>query len=251
MTNPLGSKYDEMYCSSPAREMFIDAHSMKRPRDRFQAIVAMGGEGETILDVGCGNGYLLYQFRNSFARLIGLELSSKRLAQAQRNLADFNFVPFQGSAEQMQQIDTASVDRIVSADTIEHISDVYAALKEMHRVLKPDGVLVINTPNIAFIKKRVLLCFGRFPATSQPNEGIGDSPLFDGGHLHYFTFRSLGNLLERSGFQLQKRIGFGPYPILQNLYPPLLSGGVQWMAKKRSLADEAAAVADSVPRRRT
>ncbi len=233
----ISRKYDEIYALAAEKETFTNAHPAVWPRNRFQAIVAMGGEGETILDIGCGNGYLLYQFRHSYARLIGLEFSPERLTQAQRNLTEFNFLPVQGSAEQMPEIATASIDRIISADTIEHIPDVYAAVNEMFRVLKPGGVLVINTPNIAFIKKRLLLCLGRFPATSQPNEGLGDSLLFDGGHLHYFTFRSLGKLLQRAGFQLQKTVGYGPFLFLHNLYPSLLSGGVQWVARKPEAVD--------------
>jgi len=99
-------------------------------------------------------------------------------------------------------------------------------------VLRPGGTLVINTPNIAFLKKRILLLMGRFPSTSQPNEGLGSDILFDGGHLHYFTFRSLSLLLERAGFAVEQSIGFGKLGRLHNVYPPLLSGGVQLVARK-------------------
>jgi len=124
----------------------------------------------------------------------------------------------------------------VSADTIEHVSDVYAALKEMYRVLKPGGILVINTPNIAFVKKRLLLVLGRFPSTSQPNEGIGDDVLFDGGHLHYFTFRSLQIALQKAGFATLRKIGYGRFGYLHQTWPALLSGGVQWVAVKTDTA---------------
>lgn len=92
--------------------------------------------------------------------------------------------------------------------------------------------MVMNTPNIAFIKKRALLAFGRFPSTSQPNEGIGSDILFDGGHLHYFTFRSLSLLLERAGFSIEKRVGYGAWGRIHDLYPSILSGGVQLVARK-------------------
>ena len=132
----------------------------------------------------------------------------------------------------MIQIESESIDRIISADTIEHIPDVYVAVAEMFRVLKPGGYLVINTPNIAFIKKRLLLLLGRFPSTSQANEGIGSDILFDGGHLHYFTFRSLRILLEKAGFEMTKKIGYGKLGKIHDIYPSLLSGGVQWVARK-------------------
>lgn len=228
----LSEKYDEFYGSEIKKETFRPITVGAWPRDRIEAIVAIGGEGEKVLDIGCGSGMLLYQFHDTFKTLVGLEYSEHRLKQANVNLADQDFVAVQGSAEDMVEIESNSIDRIISADTIEHIPDVYTAASEMLRVLKPGGKLVINTPNIAFIKKRVLLMMGRFPSTSQKNEGIGSDILFDGGHLHYFTFRSLRIVLEKAGFVMERKIGYGKFGRIHNILPTLLSGGVQWVARK-------------------
>jgi SAM-dependent methyltransferase len=202
------------------------------PRDRVQAILHSAGRGRTVLDVGCGNGYLLFQLRERYEILLGLEYSAHRMEQARLNLQGTNFQPVLGSAEDMNAIASETVDCIVSADTIEHIPDVYAAAAEMFRVLRPGGRLVINTPNIAFIKKRLMLLLGRFPSTSQPNEGLGSDILFDGGHLHYFTYRSLRLLLERAGFIVEIAVGYGQLGRLHDLYRPLTSGGVQLVARR-------------------
>ena len=228
----LSEKYDRFYDSSLEKENLREVTVSGWPRDRTEAIVVMGGAGDRILDIGCGNGFLLYQFRNRYETLVGLEYSPKRLAQACANLSDLNFIPINGSAEEMRAIESDSIDRIISADTIEHIPDVYAAAAEMFRVLKPGGYLVINTPNIAFVKKRILLLIGRFPATSQPNEGIGGDVLFDGGHLHYFTYRSLRIVLENAGFVPVSRIGYGRFGRIHNVLPALNSVGVQWTMSK-------------------
>lgn len=230
----LEAQYDSFYQSSLNREALADVALQGWPKDRVQAIVFDAPRGGIVLDIGCGNGHLLYQLRHQFSQLMGLEFSAHRLEQAKANLAGLPFTPIHGSAEEMTSIQDESVDCIVSADTIEHIPDVYAAAAEMFRILRPGGVLVINTPNIAFAKKRLLLLFGRFPSTSQPNEGLGSEILFDGGHLHYFTFRSLALLLERAGFVIARRTGFGKFGRAHDLYPSLLSGGVQLVAKKRT-----------------
>lgn len=230
----LSAKYDSFYKSDLCREVLPEVTPCNDwPRDRIEAIVVMGGMGDRILDVGCGNGLLLWQFRHAFRELIGLDFSPHRIEQAKVNLDGWPFRPVLGSAENMSEIETGSIDRIITADVIEHIPDVYAAAAEMFRVLKPGGVLVVNTPNIAFLKKRLRLLGGRFPSTSQPNEGIGDDILFDGGHLHYFTYRSLRIVLERAGFSMLNRIGFGKLGWLHSIYPPLLSVGVQWVATKQ------------------
>ncbi|WNM64077.1 class I SAM-dependent methyltransferase [Candidatus Nitrospira neomarina] len=225
-------KYDQFYHLSLQKENFRDVSLGSWPKNRLEAITAIEGKGEAILDIGCGSGYLLYQFRHRFNKLIGLEYSQHRLAHAEINLADFCFLPIQGTAEDLSQLASNSIDRVVSADTIEHIPDVYKAAEEMHRVLRPGGLLVINTPNIAFLKKRVLLMAGRFPSTSQMNEGLGSDILFDGGHFHYFTFRSLRLLLEKFGFKMVKKVGYGRFGVVHNFWPNLLSGGVQWVATK-------------------
>lgn len=230
----LSEKYDQFYPTTAEAQAanFLATPIRRWPRNRIEAVVAIPGTGDAVLDIGCGEGDLLYQFRDRYSRLIGLEYAPQRLSQATVNLAGHRFQGIVGSAENMASIPDHSVDRIISADVIEHIPDVYAACDEMLRVLKPGGWLVINTPNVAFLKKRILLLLGRFPSTSQPNEGIGRQVLFDGGHLHYFTYRSLRLVLERSGFEMIRRTGFGRFGAVHQIYLPLTSVGVQWIARK-------------------
>jgi SAM-dependent methyltransferase len=228
----LSDQYDNFYRTSLVKEDLAVVQLHGWPKNRMEAILFSADSGDTVLDVGCGNGHLLYQLRNRFKNLIGLEYSAHRLEQAKLNLSDTAFRPVLGSAEDMREIDTNSIDCIVSADTIEHIPDVYPAAAGLYRVLRPGGKLIINTPNIAFAKKRALLLLGRFPSTSQSNEGLGSDILFDGGHLHYFTFRSLSILLQRAGFVIDQAIGFGKLGRIHNLYPPFTSGSVQLVARK-------------------
>lgn len=228
----LSEQYDSFYKSELIKETFEKIELTGWPRNRVEAILHSAGSGDTVLDVGCGNGHLLHQLADRYRKLVGLEYSAHRLDHAKLNLPVDRFVPVLGSAEHMAELTSGSIDCIVSADTIEHVPDVYQAAAELFRVLKPGGKLVINTPNIAFIKKRALLLLGRFPSTSQPNEGLGSDILFDGGHLHYFTFRSLSLLLERAGFVIEQRVGYGALGRIHDFYPPLLSGGVQLVARK-------------------
>lgn len=77
-----------------------------------------------------------------------------------------------------------------------------------------------------------MLLVGRFPSISQPNDGLGSDVLFDGGHLHCFTYRSLSLPLERAGFSIEQGVGYGKFGRLRHLHPPLTSVGVQLVARK-------------------
>ena len=90
--------------------------------------------------------------------------------------------------------------------------------------------MFINLPNIAALKCRIDLAMGRMPCTSARD--WFERREWDGGHLHYFTYRSLTLLLQRSGFVVERREGFGPLGRLHNHWPSLLSVAVQLVARK-------------------
>lgn len=227
----LNDAYDKMY--QDKSEFHKDEiHLGSYPKNRYEAAISVLGTGDKLLDIGCGNGYLLYQYRNRYRQLLGLEYSPERLKHAENNLENLNFIGYAGSAEKMSMIDDESIDRIIGVDVIEHIPDVYGSVCEMSRVLKPGGDLIITTPNVASLRRRLQLLFGRFPSTSQSNEGVTDEPMIDGGHLHYFTYRSLRLVLNRGGFSVSTSAGYGRLGRLQNIIPTLTSGGILMVAKK-------------------
>ena len=115
-----------------------------RSRYRFAAHFV---SGQTVLDVACGSGFGLEMLSAAGARPIGVDyareaLTNIRLAQPHANLvhADATRLP----------LETASIDQVVSFETIEHVPDASALVRELRRVLKPGGHLVLSTPNRAF-----------------------------------------------------------------------------------------------------
>jgi hypothetical protein len=109
---------------------------------------------------------------------------------------------------------------------IEHVFNVWPATQEMARLVRPGGQVILTTPNIAEIRRRVMLLAGRFPSTSADDEGFGvrtENELLDGGHVHYFTFRMLEKLFKRYGFSHVKRHGVGRLGRFHDVSPPLLS----------------------------
>ncbi len=69
-------------------------------------------------------------------------------------------------------------------------------IAEIKRVIKPGVTLVLITPNFRKLKNILILIFnGVFPKTS------GDPIGWDGGHLHYFTYRDIKYILTKCGFK--------------------------------------------------
>ncbi len=94
----MSDRYDGFYRTALTRERFVDVSVRGWPCNRSEAILAHAGHGAAVLDVGCGNGQLLYQLRTRFERLMGIEYSAHRLEQARVNLEGLSFSAFQGAA---------------------------------------------------------------------------------------------------------------------------------------------------------
>lgn len=92
-----------------------------------------------------------------------------------------------------------TMDVIYAGALIEHLYDPEFWLRECHRVLKDEGILVLSTPNIASLTNRLRLRFGRGPKFYAPALSW---PF--GGHIRIFTAGTLKRLLEENGFAIDE-----------------------------------------------
>ena len=223
----LRAAYDAVYRRGSVAPQSIE--TTRWPRDRNEAALFLAGRGQRVLEVGCGDGDVLRALTTRFEQVVGVELSPNRVANSRHRLEDReNVAVHEGDVEAGLPFPKEHFDCVVWADVIEHVVDVWAAMREIVRVLEPGGRLVTVTPNIAGIRKRVTLLRGRFPSTSGRSEGIDvrEGELFDGGHLHYFTFSSIEALYRAEGLEPTGRLGFGRFGRAHHARPNLLSGSV-------------------------
>jgi ubiquinone/menaquinone biosynthesis C-methylase UbiE len=141
--------------------------------------------GSSVLEVGCGSGELLSRLERFGGRAAGVDLSKVALRLAvQRGkraaCALAEDLPFK----------ERSFDAIVGQHLIEHLPDPDGALLEWRRVLRPEGVLVLITPNAAY-----------------PDP----SHFEDSTHIHIFTPATLRSSLEHAGFRVARLFTLFPY----------------------------------------
>jgi len=106
-----------------------------------------GLDGLVVLDVACGAGFGLEMLWRAGARAIGLDYDGAALQAVSRMQPASRLVRGDGTCLPLMD---ASIDLIVSFETIEHVPDARALVSELRRVLTPGGRLVLSTPNRAF-----------------------------------------------------------------------------------------------------
>lgn len=173
---------------------------------RFTAIVDYVPQGSHVLELGAGDGSLGDRLiREKTCTYIGFDLSDRCVAKARELGRDVRQLDIEDA-----ELDSGEApDVVVAAELIEHILDTGAFLRRIHRVLKPDGHIVLTTPNLASLGRRLLLFLGRDPLTEVAWDLTGS----EAGHVRYFVRATLTALVEKNGFEItdfcSDRVNFG------------------------------------------
>ncbi len=103
-------------------------------------------QGRDVLDIASGEGYGAAMLAQSARSVTGVDIDPDAVRHAAARYAAANLRFIEGSAAQIPLAD-ASIDLAVSFETIEHHDRHDEMLRELRRVLRPDGVLVLSSPN--------------------------------------------------------------------------------------------------------
>lgn len=103
-------------------------------------------KGRVALDVVCGEGYGSGFIADVAHTVVGIDVSEEAIRHASSHYAKPNLNYFLGRATSLTFPDN-SFDVVVSFETIEHLAEQEQMLAEIRRVLRPNGILVISSPN--------------------------------------------------------------------------------------------------------
>lgn len=119
--------------------------SEHRARYRWAARLAAGKD---VLDAACGVGYGIEILAAEAKAVTGVDIDPEAVAEAERRHGASAAAVLRGDLLELP-FEAESFDVVICFEAIEHVEDHERALAELRRVLRPDGVLVISTPNPA------------------------------------------------------------------------------------------------------
>lgn len=183
---------------------------------------------DSICDVGCGAGVLSYQLSKSSNMIVGIDLSYENIRET--NSLSFNgkqnflvgsalYLPFKKNC----------FDKVVCTEVLEHIHQDTQVLKEIHKILKHKGIVILTTPNS---KKHLLIKLWRklLGITNETHEHVRDG-------------YTVGELQKRLGLQFKILLIEFYSKIFVELIENFLNGiQIQWYqskGKKRIIKSEA------------
>ena len=186
----------EQYWHERIKELSGGDKKEETPHEIFDTVSSVLETGNKILDVGCGDGFFSRYIKDKFNEIYGAEIAEEAALIAQKQNVFTSLMDLNSSLSYKDN----TFDAVICSDVVEHLFDPGFLLTEIYRVLRPNGQLVLTTPNIRNFRNLYTLIFkGIFPQTSP------DTFVWGGGHLHFFTREDIKNLLKKAGF---KRIMF-------------------------------------------
>jgi SAM-dependent methyltransferase len=171
-------------------------------------LVKFSNPRSRLLDIGCWDGTATRYYGKQLGinNLFGIEIIEEQMKKAEHNGIitkkcdlERDFIPF----------DNNFFDIVIANQVFEHLKQIYRPLSKIHRILKPNGILIFGVPNIASLHSRIQLLFGFQPTSIR---------LFE-AHVRAFTPRALKKFLTfNTLFTIKLFVGSGYYP-----FPPVIS----------------------------
>jgi ubiquinone/menaquinone biosynthesis C-methylase UbiE len=198
---------DEERAERYARETKIGSKIVYAPfaKKIVRSLGTLEDKGATIVDLGTGPGWLAVELHKLWpqAKIIGVDPSTEMLKIARRNADEAGIPDFEarlGAAEETS-LPSNSADLVVSQYSFHEWEDPQQGLREVFRILKPRGSLILSDYNRAWLSpwKRKLL------------------GLFHHLDMFEFTFDQVADLLTEAGFDELEDQG----------------GGLQWFVRAR------------------
>ena len=145
-----------------------------------------------ILDLGCGNGSATSQLTKLGHFVMGVDASQDGIDIARSRKPDAHFAVCSIYEDELRRIVTEPMDCVVSLDVIEHLFYPTRLLEQSFQILKAGGHLIISTPYHGYLKNLAISFANGWDRHFDVHK--------DGGHIKFFSERTLGRMARDVGF---------------------------------------------------
>jgi 2-polyprenyl-3-methyl-5-hydroxy-6-metoxy-1,4-benzoquinol methylase len=159
---------------------------------------------QCILDLGCGNGHLVsFLIRHGY-NAYGTDASENGITIAKKEYPDRFFLQDLSTDQLPVELQKLSFDTIISTEVIEHLYNPEGFIDFCKNALQANGELIISTPYHGYLKNLALSIFNKWDAHL--------SPEWHGGHIKFWSRKTLSKLLTDKGFTVIAFKGCGRVP---------------------------------------
>lgn len=160
-----------------------------------------------VLDLGCGNGALCKLLSKEGYYMVGVEYDHDGFSIASSSNPNLSFYNLGVQDSPSSMIEREGLfDTVISTEVIEHLFSPHLLPQFASKVLKRDGFLVITTPYHGYLKNLVLSIMNKWDAHL--------TPLWHGGHIKFWSRKTITKLLEENGFSVVSFSGVGRFQYL-------------------------------------
>ncbi len=156
------------------------------------------------LDIGCGNGYWASHLARLGWSVVGIDASAEGIGIARKSFPGMRFEQQLIAPDLLDQLDEEPFDLVLSLEVVEHLYAPREWAQAAFNALRPGGRLVCSTPYHGYLKNLALSLAGKWDWHLKP--------LWDGGHIKFFSRSTLAELLEEAGFTDLQFRGAGRAP---------------------------------------
>lgn len=160
-----------------------------------------------LLDIGCGNGSLIAALSRPEWECHGADTSGSGIKLARQAHPHIRFHCFDAQQDALvSYYGRQSFDAIICTEVIEHVFAPRELARNVFRLLRPGGVFVVSTPYHGYAKNLALAATGKMESHF--------TVLWDGGHIKFWSRKTLSALLHETGFRDLEFCGVGRIPYI-------------------------------------
>jgi ubiquinone/menaquinone biosynthesis C-methylase UbiE len=193
--------------------------------------------GKIVLDIASGSGYGTQILAETAQKVYGVDVNERAVNYSQKHFGGKNIEYLVGDGEKIP-LPTHSVDVVITFETIEHIADYKKFVKEIKRVLRPDGLAIVSTPNDIEFAEGNHFHLHEFTYDELVDMLREDFTNIDPYYQGTWKYVAVGTqeVFERSGDIQLRTLNVAPKPPEQQLYFYLVCSNRQITEKIESIA---------------